>query len=259
MIFVDRREGSVDLAPLFKTKAIITTMEFGDVAFSGNNNDESISIGVERKRINDLISSISTGRLSGHQLPGMIKTYDRSYLIVEGVWKGDRRTGELLVSRDYGKSFRSLHMGMRKWSASAIYNYLTSVETFIGVPCRLTRDARDTALTIEILYGWWQNIHRHTSHIMAHKRVNHDKPTTKICSLSPDVVQNATTLKGVNKQVRMFALQLPHIDTKKSIDIAKHFKCVADMFKATGDEWLSIEGIGKATMNSIMEVLHNNK
>jgi ERCC4-type nuclease len=257
MIFVDRREGSVDLAPLLKTKAIITDMVFGDVAFTGNNNDELISIGIERKRIRDLVNSISTGRLSGHQLPGMVNAYDRSYIVVEGMWRGDKNSGELLISRDYGKTFRSLYQGNRRWSATAIHNYLTSVETFIGVPYRLTRDARDTAKTIDMLYAWWQNIHRHTSHISAHKKDNRDKPETKICSLSPMVVQNATTLKGVNKQVRMFALQLPHIDTKRSIDIARHFSCVKDMFEASNEEWLAIDGIGKATVSSIMKVLHN--
>jgi ERCC4-type nuclease len=154
MIFVDRRTGSVDLKPLLQTRSILTDLEYGDVSFSGNDQERSYNIGIERKRIRDLINSITTGRLSAHQIPGMLKAYDRSYLIIEGVWKGDRRTRELLLSNDGGRTFRSLYQGNRQWSDMRVYSYLTTIETHIGIPFRITRDARDTARMIDMIYGF---------------------------------------------------------------------------------------------------------
>ena len=44
--------------------------------------DESLVI-----KLPDLVSSLRTGRLSGHQLPGLVSSFDFSYLLVEGTWR----------------------------------------------------------------------------------------------------------------------------------------------------------------------------
>jgi len=258
MIFVDRREGSIDLVPYFKTKPIVTELEFGDVSFSGSYVGESLSIGVERKRVSDLIGSIASGRLSGHQIPGMIRTYYRSYLVVEGIWKGDKGTDELLVSRDGGRTFRSLFYGNKRWTGSSIYAYLTGIETFLGIPFRLTRDARSTVQLIEYLHGWWQSIHRHTSHLSLHnktKRLTNEAPSGP-CSIVPMSLREVTELKGVDKDVRYLVSTLPHIDNKRSIVIARHFKRPKDVFDATLEDWLTVPGIGKITAMDIVKFLH---
>jgi ERCC4-type nuclease len=258
MIFVDRRVGSCELAPLLKTKAIVTELEFGDVSFAGSNNETSLSIGIERKRIRDLINSIGSGRLSAHQLPGMLANYDRSYVIVEGVWRGDRQTGELLISSDGGRTFRSLYKGNKRWSVAGVYSYLTTIETYLGVPFRMTRDARDTARTIDMLYGWWQRIERHKSHMAIHTKQFRDTVDGP-CVLAPNVMRSATNLDGVSSIVRYVSAQLPHVDSKRSIDVAKRFTCLRELFEATEKDWLSIPGIGKQTARDVMKILHNNE
>ena len=252
MIFIDSREGSKDLAPLIKTPNMLCELEFGDVSFNGNSDDGTVSVGIERKKIRDLINSIATGRLSAHQLPGMIEAYDYSYIIVEGVWKGDR-DGELVISRDWGKSFLPVFYGKRKWTAEGVYNYLTTVETFLYVPYRLTRDARDTAKMIETLYKWWQNYHRHTSHLALHTKT-YNKPTG-IVDLRPGR-KPVDEMEGVNKYVRYIAAQLPHIDSMRSMDVGRKFKSVKEMFEADEKAWLSIPGIGKQTIKDVFKILH---
>jgi NAD-dependent DNA ligase len=43
----------------------------------------------------------------------------------------------------------------------------------------------------------------------------------------------------------------------RSIDVAKKFGSVKEMWEANEKAWLSIPGIGKQTVKSVMEVLHN--
>lgn len=252
MIFVDRREGSADLAPLIKTPNMLCELEFGDASFTGESKEGTVSVGVERKKIRDLLNSISTGRLSAHQLPGMLNSYDYSYIIVEGVWKGNR-SGELVISRDWGKTFLPVFYGKRKWTAEGVWNYLTTIETFLHVPFRITRDARDTARTIETLYRWWQHYHRHTSHLALHDRNLADEK--KLVCLDPRKT-NVDSLTDKQRQVREIASRLPHIDSMRSIDVAKKFGSVKEMFEAGEKAWLSIPGIGKQTVKEVFKVLH---
>jgi ERCC4-type nuclease len=74
----------------------IERMQFGDFSWLGNGPDGAPwSIGVERKTIGDMIQSITSDRFSGHQLPGLLNTYNAVYVLVEGLYRPDQRTGVL--------------------------------------------------------------------------------------------------------------------------------------------------------------------
>jgi len=98
-IDLDYRTGSGELEKLFLPYGIKvnrTKLEFGDLAFEGRGPHGACSIVIERKRITDLIQSMESRRLSGHQLPGMAERYDYCYLIVEGIWRPGQN-GELEI------------------------------------------------------------------------------------------------------------------------------------------------------------------
>ena len=88
MLFVDRRAGSHDLvAPLRKLGLPVeeTTLDFGDVMFEGRGEKgESVLVGIEFKKLEELVGAIRSERLQGHQLLGMRDTYKFSYLMYEG-------------------------------------------------------------------------------------------------------------------------------------------------------------------------------
>src|SRR6266446_2939294 len=88
MIFVDYRQGSHELvAPLQALGLPVeeTTLEFGDVAFEGRGEGgKPVSIGIEFKKLGELVQALRTQRLQGYQLKGMRKAFDYSYLFVEG-------------------------------------------------------------------------------------------------------------------------------------------------------------------------------
>ena len=90
MILVDTRAGSNELIePLLKAGLPVeeATLEFGDLAFLGRGEGgKKLTIGIEHKKMGDLVQSMTGGRLAGHQLPGMLGMYDRCWLIAEGDW-----------------------------------------------------------------------------------------------------------------------------------------------------------------------------
>src|SRR6185312_3670611 len=94
-ILIDPRVGSRELFGVLSSNGVkvqIARDELlsGDFCFEGRGpGEESWLIGVERKTVRDMLSSISTGRFSGHQLRLLCQMYQRYYLIVEGVYGCD--------------------------------------------------------------------------------------------------------------------------------------------------------------------------
>jgi ERCC4-type nuclease len=81
MLLVDSRAGSRDLVkPLAKVLGTDnveeTTLDFGDVAFTGRGpNNTPLDIGIEHKQVADIVACCRDGRFAGHQLPGMRKRF----------------------------------------------------------------------------------------------------------------------------------------------------------------------------------------
>jgi ERCC4-type nuclease len=135
VIFVDRRVGSKDLlSPLRQTglEAELVELEFADVAFSGlGTKGASVDIGVELKTLNDLVGSLRSGRLAGHQLPGLRTKYEHAWLIVEGLWKSDER-GQVVTYQGRTRGWVPLH---GKIAASEMEKATTHAGTLWRAPC----------------------------------------------------------------------------------------------------------------------------
>ncbi len=238
MIYIDDREGSKELEPLI-AESMVVRLEYGDACITGWGPEGEVDVGIERKRIGDLVNSISTGRLSGHQVPGMLEMYYRSYLIVEGWWKENACDGELLVRR--GKNWGKLDRGGRRFSAQGIWNYLNSIEMMGGVIVRQTRDIRDTAYLIKTIHTWWQKPwDGHSAHLQMHKQ----GPTTAGMGIKRPTL------------LRRIAAELPGIGWLRSISVEREFGTVENLMLANVDDLLRIEGIGKVTAKAVYEALH---
>ncbi len=237
MIFVDNREGSKELFDLLH-EALLVRLEYGDCAFEGNGPNGTIKIGVERKAINDLIQSINSGRLSGHQLPGLLETYYKVYLIVEGMWRANRKDGTVEVFR-YGK-FKPL--GSSRFTSKRIWGYLTALNASTGVTVFITVDMAETVLVIEELEHWWNqpwNLHR--SHVMIN-RLDPPSPYLK---------------PGKPSQFRRVVSQIDGIGFEKLLEVEKKFHgSMQQMYKASVDEWMKKGTIGHITAKRVWEFLH---
>ena len=137
MISVDDRIGSIELIPILQSAAqtlcsakhkvippvTSTRLVAGDVCFDGNGQGgKRIAVGIERKRLRDMINSIRTGRYAGSQLPTMLDLYDDCYLIIEG-YQRCGQDGELETLLTRAESFSSGLSG--KWAPLTIGNNQT--------------------------------------------------------------------------------------------------------------------------------------
>jgi len=242
MIYIDSRKGSGELLPLFpKGMATLTRLQFADFFFFGRGLDEvPLSIGFERKTITDLIDSLLTGRLSGHQLPGLFNSYDIVYLITEGLWRPNPENG--ILERNSRGRWATIRFGTRTFMAREIYNYLNTLAILSGVHNWFTATPKETTFLIRALLHWWNDkpISGHTSHL---------KPHLPFCTLR------------INKRpiVQRMVMELPGLGIEKARLATKKFKTVLDMILATEEDWRDIEGIGDVLSKRIVKSLQEGE
>src|SRR5579859_2836538 len=162
MILIDRRVGSVELAPYIRNLGIpvtVDTLEYGDACFEGKGPQGNIMIGVERKRISDILNCIDDGRYAGFQQPGMMEDFHKRILIIEGVWKPSPE-GYLLEYQN--GIFR--HPTGRPILYDKLFSFLLSVWEIAGTPYLRSGTIAETAYDIVCIYKYfmkeWDN---HTS------------------------------------------------------------------------------------------------
>lgn len=233
MILVDDRIGSVEIAPLLSSPTVVCSLSFADFVFSGNGPKGPVDIGVERKSLMDLLKSMTTGRLSGHQLVGLTNNYDWVYLLVEGVWRPDRHNGMLQRTSGRGK-WVAVAQGSRRFMARDVYNFIQTLQVMCGVIAVRTSSTWETARWLDACRGWWgKEWKKHKSHLQFQKPVTHAQLT------KPNLV------------VRM-ASQLEGIGWDKAKKIGEKFDNMGDLLNAPVSAFMEIDGIGGKLANSIV-------
>lgn len=243
MILVDERTGSADLIGHLRHWHVPCEMgrlEYGDACFVGNGSagPNTVACGIEIKKVHDALNCMSDGRFSGRQLPGLVSTYDRVWLFIEGWYKPDFGSGILLQA---GERRRELSLGTRRFMYRDLDNWLTTMEQMGGVNIRRTGDRVETARCIANLYSWWtaKDYSEHRSHLALHGEV-------------PDVALFVRPTIA-----RMVASQLPGVGFKKSQTVSARFRTVEEMVNAKERDWATIDGIGPTMAARIYKALHS--
>lgn len=236
MITLDERTGSAELLTYFPKDAVkLGRLEFGDASFLGKGEGNTpLLIGIERKTLRDLAGSMESGRLQGHQLPGLVASYNVVYLVVEGISRsGDRD----VVEERAGGQWRSLGL-----TRKALDSFLNTLEVLAHVIVRQTTSPMNTAILILNLYRWWQKgWDEHKGHLGF------------ALNLPPTLLLKKPSL------IRRIAKELPGIGWERSIEIEKHFKTVQEMANADRFQWELIPGIGKGLSVQLSKVLKEGK
>lgn len=252
MLLDDRESDLAYLSPALKNLGVDNAtcrLDFGDACFIGHGADSSgapceVAVGLERKRLNDLISSMQDRRLSGHQLRGMARAYQYTFLFVEGMWRGgDHGAVEIYSGGGWKPYYTRRGGGARTWSGAAIsyrqvMNYLTTLELVGGVHVRFTSTNEQTAHQYAALYHWftekpWHE-HQSCNEIYAKGRgVQRDLPGGR---------KLAETSKP--HFARLVAMQIPHIDGRERY-VVKHFGSARAMANATVEEWVNLPWVTK--------------
>jgi ERCC4-related helicase len=124
-VFVDQREIRSHVARSLEKLGmdiVLKTMEVGDYVVSDR-------VGIERKTVDDFLSTLMDGRDLFGQISDLRRTFDRPLLIIEG---------EGLYTA------RQIH-------ANSIRGVLSSIAVDFGVPIIFSRDEEDTAALIAIM------------------------------------------------------------------------------------------------------------
>jgi len=238
VIHVDTRAGSVELLPLFPPgSAAGRRLAYADFSFLGEGAAGAVEIGVERKTISDLVSSITTGRLSGHQLIGLLRCYAVVYVLVEGLWRPAPGNGTLEIRHNRG--WVPLQHGRRAYQYAEIIGYLNTLRIFAGVHVVRTANRVETVKLVCTLAGWWTKpwgAHK------SHRSVHVPLPVTVSLSAPPLVAR--------------LAAQLPGIGWERARAIAAAFPTPAALWEAGESDLRGVEGIGKTLAARAWEALH---
>jgi len=245
-IQVDNRAGSAQMAPLLRALGMqveLTQMPYGDVAWVGVGVDGMpSSVGVEMKSVHDCIACVQSGRFAGHQLPGLIQSYDHIWLLVEGEYRARPRDGVLEYWRtDYkGREFWDVvGGGQRGWMWRGFQSWLMSMSVMGGLRVQQCRNWEDGAAWIKMAYNWFQRT-EHKSHqvVYSGKQLYSDQALLIKPSLA-----------------RRISKELPHVGIAKSKVVAERFPTVEQMVAASEREWAELPGIGKKLANTIWRAL----
>lgn len=239
MITVDSRIGSAELFKLFPSgTAKVGTLAFGDFAFMGNGPTGPLFIGVERKTISDLITSLNTDRFIGHQLPGLSNMYHRVYLVIEGYARPSPRD-HVLEWRVNGEWECQTHNASSKpIMYSDFIGRLHTLTEMANVRVIHTDKPITTVQHILALKRWW------------------DKPWDQHMSLCAIYEPLPVTMAKPSLK-RRFINVIPGIGWERSKAVADHFRSIAAMVAADVKEWATIEGVGKGIAKRAYDTLHN--
>ncbi len=243
MIVVDDRVGSVDLAKYIEalgTAPEVARLASGDAAIQGwGPAGQGASVGVELKRLSDLLGTIRDGRFVASQLPILKDSYDIVYLVVEGKFRRGER-GAIEVPRRGGWETppwaRFLgHWGLEQW--------LLSVELKGGIRVRFTDSPQGTALLLAMLDSWfaagWES-HRTVQALDRSYRVR-DRADEWVEAAPPTKIGRATQL----------AKELPGLGEERARAAARHFRTGRRMAAASEADWLAVPGVGKTLARRI--------
>lgn len=203
MVKVDYRRGSDEFRVHLRRLGIPckkATLPYADFSFHGNGPDGRVRIGVERKTLSELITAVEDNRFIGHQLPGLLKTYDWVYVVCEGTYRPDRTSGILMSGGREAGFTRDRHL------YENFEKFILSLERKARVTVRTTTGKLHTAYFIRALYKW------------AEKSWDSHKSVYKVDETTPDfAIMDERTVR------RKILAQVPAIGWKRSRAASEYF------------------------------------
>lgn len=209
-------------------------LEWGDACFTGNGPDGHILVGVERKRLHDMVACIETKRYGAKQRVGMRDLYGLSVLIIEGDWRPHDSGGFLMEGFQGGISWGYFNHRKQKIMYNMLRRYLFSV-SLSGVMVIYTKSPFHTAFDICELFHYFQ------------------KPWASHTSLLEMEQIQLPTLGSKPGLARMWAACIEGIGTKLSSAAERLFgRSPVRLANSDEMEWLKIPGVGVPTAKSIV-------
>lgn len=258
-MLISSATGSSALAshPLLTPYAVLSSLDTGDVIFTGNGpNGSPVLIGVELKSVDDLIASVSNGRLTAFdgQLNRMVSAFDVVWLLIYGVpyranVEAANRNGERIpalqpaklrpqkVHANHANRFTlEWHDGYTRKPIT--FSFIESVFASPKFPSSIrihhVADFDSAAAFIRILYDSWGRPYE------SHRGLDHGFDESRIQGL---LAASTSTLEPTDPDVELRArtfVQWPMLGYERAWAAARHFTSVEEAVTASADEWAGI-------------------
>lgn len=251
LLYIDGREGSKQFATKFNQEEVVVThLDYADIMFTGNGPDGDWVIGIEYKKLDDVVQCIKSGRFTGTQLPGMMRTYDICFLLVEGIPKADDQ-GQLISYKGRNVTYR---MGL---PYQAYDNFLSSVSLFsslAGKPCivKTVANERESVRVITDLYKlfekkWDEHVSMSKPDQTKMQRVTYDLSVVQIQPVDPEYPQYV---------LRKALFQIDRVGWDVAGTLSEKFGTIEKALAVSQKEWQAIDGVGTVMADRIYRALH---
>lgn len=256
MVIVDRRGGSGGEESARKrlqqlhnrnVDADLGLLPFGDYAILGNGpGGKDIMIGVELKTSRDILTSLRSNRLQGHQVPGMVQMYEgRAWLLTEGIWR--EHDGDWEV---YQGSWQTFSAGNRTVQMTDIESWILSTVTFGGLMYWHCPLQTDTARFIRDLDHLWcdKTYDQHKTYEVIYR-----KPPDRVSFGEPsDFVKMVAVIDKVGwDKARALEAAFRNPETGEG-DWER-------LMAADRKTLLQVEGVGKVIADNLIKTLHSKR
>lgn len=246
MILADAAVGSHELIGRINKRGVKCEKEnlpFGDFMFEGNTDIGTSMIGIERKKVPDMMDCIDSARYAGHQQIGMSKWFRFRFLIIEGIWKANHEDLTLMLMS--GKEYRPFLHGRYRVRYSKLFRYLMSAQLTGGAYVIYSPSDTQTVINICEIYHFFQK-----------KWADH----TAMQAIYVPPIASFTTPTLLLE----FLSRLDGLGTKLAPIAAKHFsraggtqsEMIIRVCKADEVDWLRVEGLGPKVAAKLVKQLH---
>ncbi len=200
---------------------------------------------IERKGIGDLMDCIESSRHIEQLKRAREAGFDHIWLIIEGEYRPDPRTGMVQTIGRNGWSAITFPTPQgpreRNFAYTRIANYLIQLQSYAGVHILHSLRMTETATLITEL---WR----------VHQKPPEDHSTfqTFYTTTPPRISFSKPSLER-----RMFK-ELTHIDWKRSEELVGHFPSMAKLMEAQVKDLEAVDGVGKVIAQSIYRELRGD-
>jgi ERCC4-type nuclease len=232
LILVDPAVGSNELVIPLRALGleVSPTPIDADIAFEGRGiGGVPVTIGIEYKKLGELVGSLRSERLQGHQLYKMNRGFDYRWLLIEG---------EVLVTKEgyLGRWQRKRIVVMEgRMTLTELYKRLLTLQVCGGWTPVFVESQYHTLRFLEAIYRFWTDVNQdeHKSHIAIY-----EPPT-----LVPP------------SQFRRTVFTLPGVGLDLAGKAERHFGSLREAFNAEEAAWCGIDGIGSKTARKIVSAV----
>lgn len=205
-------------------------------------------IGVERKTLSDLCSSLVRDRLFGTQLPRMVQEYDRIWLLIEGVfrcgrddavevWGWEQRSGRQgWIGARSGLSWSQLQKWLMSYDEAVAAWPAPNAGVGHGLRWRTSTERETTEWLAGLLSWWGKPYHRHAGHIAI--ELDHPMP------------QRVHAMIHKPNRVQKNAFSLDEIGAKTALKVGRYFRSIEEMILADESEWRKA-GLGRKDAHTV--------